>query len=138
MGLIARDGRGTILAATTKVLFSDVDPMVAKALAATHAFIMGYELGFQQVIFEGDAQQVVQTINSESPCNTSYGHLIEDIRVRLRSLCNSQFNFVRRTANSAAHALAVEARTRVTDRMWFSIPPCVSDIIRREESNSSS
>jgi ribonuclease HI len=67
MGLIARDGRGTILATTTKVLFSDVDPMVAEALAATHAFITGYELGFQQVIFEGDAQQVVQVINSEKP-----------------------------------------------------------------------
>jgi hypothetical protein len=40
--------------------------------------------------------------------------------------------------NSAAHALTVEARTRVTNRMWFSIPPCTSDIVRREESNSSS
>jgi hypothetical protein len=79
MGLIARDGRGSVLAAATKVLFSEVNPVVAKALAATHAFILGYELGVQQVIFEGDAQQVVQAINSESPCNTSYGHLIEDI-----------------------------------------------------------
>jgi hypothetical protein len=69
MGLIARDGRGSFMAAATKVLFSDVDPVVAKALAATHALILGYELGVQQVIFEGDAQQVVKAINSESPCN---------------------------------------------------------------------
>jgi hypothetical protein len=40
MGLIARDGRGSVLAAATKVLFSEVDPVVAEALAATHAFIL--------------------------------------------------------------------------------------------------
>jgi hypothetical protein len=51
MGLIARDGRGTVLAAATKAISSNVDPVVAEALAATHAFLMAYELGFQQVIF---------------------------------------------------------------------------------------
>jgi hypothetical protein len=51
MGLIAGDGRGSVLAAATKVLFSKADPVVAEALAATHAFILGYELRFQQVIF---------------------------------------------------------------------------------------
>jgi ribonuclease HI len=134
MGMIARDGQGSVIAAATKVLFLEADPVVAEFLATTHALIFCHELGLQHVIIEGDAQQVVNAINSDRPCNTSYGHLIEDIRVSLGSSC---FQYVRRTANLAAHALAVEARTRVTDKMWFSIPPCISDIVRKEEDNSS-
>jgi hypothetical protein len=66
MGIIARDGSGSVIAASTKVLFLEVDPVVAESLAATHALILCHALGFQQVIFEGDAQQVVNAINSES------------------------------------------------------------------------
>jgi hypothetical protein len=51
MALIARDGRGSFLAAATKVLFLEVDPVVAESLAATHALILCHELGVQQVIF---------------------------------------------------------------------------------------
>jgi hypothetical protein len=51
MGMIARDGRGSVIAAATKVLFLEADPVVAETLAATHALIFCHELGLQHVIF---------------------------------------------------------------------------------------
>jgi hypothetical protein len=114
-----------------------VDPVVAGTLAAFHALLFCHEIGVQHVIFEGDALQVVNEVNAENLCNTRYGHLIEDIRTSLLSLSSSSFKHVRRTVNSAVHSLALEARTRVTDELWYDVPSCISDIVRKEESISS-
>ena len=131
MGMITRDGRGLFVAAASKVVHLVADPVVAETLAAFHALLFCLEQGFQNVIFEGDTQQVVNEVNFENPCNAKYRHLIEDIRLGLRSMVGSRFYHVRRTTNSAMHALAIEARTRVTDQLWCGVPSCVSDIVRK-------
>jgi hypothetical protein len=87
-------------------------------------------------MFEGDALQVVNSVNSLLPCNTGYGHLIEDIKANLHLVGLSSFKHVRRTANTVTHELALYARTHVTNMRWFSIPSCVSGIVRKEESSS--
>ena len=137
LGIIARDERGSVLAAARKTMSLVVEPVVAESMAALHALIFCHEQGYQEVVFEGDALQVVKAVTSDSPCNAGHGNLIEDIRASLRLLGSSSFNHVRRTANMAAHELAVRARTGVTDEVWFSIPPCISDIVRNEEVLSS-
>ena len=43
-----------------------VDPTTAKALAAVYAVIFGKERGYRQIIFEGDAMQIVQAIKDNN------------------------------------------------------------------------
>lgn len=57
----------------------EVELMMAEALAATHALIMGRELG-QNAIFEGDALQIITAVNLQKGCSCSYGHFVEDIQ----------------------------------------------------------
>jgi hypothetical protein len=44
------------------------------------------------------------------------------------------FIHAKREANEVAHTLVVEARSHVIDvNRWITIPPCICDIVRREE-----
>jgi ribonuclease HI len=132
LGTIVRDERGEFVEAETNYRKMQVEPVVAETLAALQALNLCTERGYQSVIMEGDALQVINLINSVEPCNSGYGHLVEDIRAGSRRVGGIRFQHVRRTANKAAHELAVLARTRVTNMRWTSIPSCVSGIVRDE------
>jgi hypothetical protein len=67
------------------------------------------------VSFEGDSLQVVNEVNTSNPCQSLHGHFIEDIKEGICSLEQVSFIHVSREANEAAHTLAVEARSHVTD-----------------------
>lgn len=134
LGIIVRDEKGFFLAALSKQLRIDVSPVVAETLAALHAVMFCIEQGYSKAWFEGDALQVVKEVNSEFPCDTMHGHLIEAIKDGLQGLHQIRFTHVKREANDVAHELAVGARTHVIDTIrWTSIPPCISGIVRREE-----
>jgi ribonuclease HI len=134
LGMIARDESGKFLAACSKRQSINVEPMVAEALAAIQAILFCQEHNFQKVIFEGDSLQVVKEVNMSTQCNSSYGHLIESIKVGLRQIPESSFTHVRRSANTAAHTLAVMAKTHVIDVVgWNLIPPHICGIVQREE-----
>jgi hypothetical protein len=111
------------------------DASEAEALAAANGVIFCKELGYTNIIFEGDAMQIIKAIEVEDPCLRSYGHIIDCIRGELRCFENARFIHVRREANIAAHTLAKLATTHVTLSTWRGdVPPCVGDIVRREQS----
>jgi hypothetical protein len=93
----------------------EVEPVVAETFAALTAIIVCLEQNFQDVIFEGDALQVVKEVNSDKHCSSYYGHLVEDVKQGLKRLKSAKFSHVRRSANVSAHELAMVARTHVTD-----------------------
>lgn len=89
---------------------------------------------FTGVIFEGDALNIVDAVNSNNPCESSYGHFVEDVKVGLVSIGNSKFVHVKREANLAAHTLAKAAYNHATGSiLWHCTPSCVDGIIRKEE-----
>jgi hypothetical protein len=135
IGIIARDSRGVCLAARSLSLNTHIDATTAEALAAVHAIMFCKELGYANLIFEGDALQIIKAIGEEGPCLSSFGHLIECIRNELRELECASFIHVMREANGAAHMLAHLATTHVTFSTWLGdVPPSVGDIVRREQS----
>jgi hypothetical protein len=97
IGLIARDETGKFVAAVSKKERVAVEPVVAETLAALSAIQWCQEQSFQDVIFEGDALQVVKEVNSDRPCSSYYGHLVEDVKVGLRRLNSTRFCHVRRS-----------------------------------------
>lgn len=76
---------------------------------------------------------IVNAMNSLQPCDSSYGHFIEDVKRGLGSLGNSKFVHVKREANVATHTLARAACNHVTGKiLWHCIPSCVDDVVRKE------
>jgi hypothetical protein len=133
--LIARDSRGFCLAARSLSINTHTDATTAEALAAIHAIMFCKELGYANLIFEGDALQIIKAIGEEGPCLSSFGHLIECIRNELRDFECASFIHVMREANGEAHMLAQLATTHVTLSTWFGdVPPSVGDIVRRDQS----
>ena len=124
--------RGDFIVVETKYLLLHAEPIVAETLVVLQALNFCTEQGYQSAILQGDAIQVVNMITSEKPCNSGYGHLVEDIRTGSRYVGEIRFQHVRRIANKAAHELALLARTHVTNMRWIAIPPCVSGIVRDE------
>jgi ribonuclease HI len=79
LGLIARDAQGTCLVARSMSMEILIDATMAEALAAANAIIFCKELGYTNVIFEGDAIQVIKAIEMDGPCMSNCGHMIECI-----------------------------------------------------------
>ena len=135
MGFIARDSQGNCLATRSMSLETKTDASEAEVLAAANSVIFCKELGYTNIIFEGDAMQIIKAIEVEDPCLRSYGHIIDCIRRELSCFENASVIHVRREANIVAHTLAKLATTHVTLSTWRGdIPPCVADIVRREQS----
>jgi ribonuclease HI len=133
IGVILRDERGQMVAAMSKTRIGILEPSTGEAFAASSAVCFCRDLGVQCVVLEGDAKQIVDTVNSNSASWSRFGHLIDDTRRILESFPQWKCQFVRREANEAAHRLAKAATIDVNDRIWRDAPPsCINDIVLME------
>jgi hypothetical protein len=82
------------------------------------------------VILEGDSLSIVKAIHaSREPTRHSYGQVIEDNKVVLRSHRTWRICHTKRGAIGVAHRLAKEA-TRCYDKIWLEeTPSCISHIV---------
>jgi ribonuclease HI len=78
-------------------------------MAALCAMNFCKEAGFFEVLFEGDATQVVKEINSAPPFLSKIGHFIKSIHSEMSWFRSVVFSFIPRECNTAAHTLAKEA-----------------------------
>jgi hypothetical protein len=60
------------------------NPTVEEALGAWQAVVLCSNLGLQHLNLEGDSMLIVSALNGREPCWSSYGHLIEDTRLKLQ------------------------------------------------------
>lgn len=95
-----------------------IDPTTAEAVAAWKAVAFCSDLGFQLVIFEGDALEIVNALRQDSPCWSRYGQMIEDTKVHLHSFPSRSVKHTKREANEAAHLMAKTSITRLLDEIW--------------------
>jgi len=63
-----------------------VTPEANEALAAFHAVETCKEMGFHNIILEGDALQIVNTIKVTCNNLSSFGHIVDGIKLELRQL----------------------------------------------------
>jgi hypothetical protein len=96
-------------------------------------------LVFFDVILKGNALQILKEVNSATPCLSSFGHFVEDIKLGLGSMRTFNFAHVKREANLATHGLAWEATTHVVDFTWMKeIFDVIYDIVCKEVNISTS
>jgi ribonuclease HI len=79
LGIIARDNLGFCLGARSVTKQVQVPPKTVEILAALQAVQFSKEVRFVDVIFEGDAAQVVKEIQTEHHSFSQIGHLLECI-----------------------------------------------------------
>ena len=99
----------------------------AEILACRRAVEFAIECGFSELVVEGDNQPVMTALKLEKNSSSRVGHIFQDVFCLLKSLRWSQVQFVRRSTNTAAHALARHAKNVSNEIIWMedSPPPVV-------------
>jgi len=79
LGIIARDSKGLCMGARSIAQLARTDPKTAEIMAALHSVQFNKEVGFWDVIFEGDAAQVVKELKIVPLCFSKIDHFIDSI-----------------------------------------------------------
>lgn len=75
------------------------------------------ELGFQNIMMEGDMPEIVYALQKEGCCWSMYGQLIDDARILMNGFQSWFVCYIKRNANKGAHRLANEAISRSLDQV---------------------
>ena len=96
-------------------------------MACRRAVKFAYEVGIQDVTFEGDLLTVIQAINYGGASEAPYGNLIDDITVFASSLSIVEFKHVKRSCNRVVDALAKKAKYGDVFQEWMEdLPPDIA------------
>jgi hypothetical protein len=110
-----------------------VEAKLAEAMVALWVVLYDKEASFSEVVFEGDAAQMVAEIHLYPPYFSKNGQMIESIIKKLNGFTVAKFAHVNRECNTVAHALAKEAANRRMSKYWREVAlDCISSIILRE------
>ena len=105
LAVVARDNSGKILLAAAKKVTTG-DPLVAEASTLLWALQLVVSYQFQHCIIEWDTKNCIDTCNGRLyDCPWSIAAICHDVKSLLHNCPNVVFNWVRRDANSVAHAL---------------------------------
>jgi ribonuclease HI len=134
LGIIIRDEKRRVAAALSKTLESFQEPTFGEAMGARGAIEFSRELGFSEIVLEGDSKQVIAALLSKERSWCKFGHIIGDTLVVLQSFKRWEAGHARRTVNGAAHGLAKAAIKDPGDRIWIKeIPSIIYDIVTIEQ-----
>jgi len=124
--MIIRDRNGEVIAAMSKRIPLPNSVLEVEAMACRRVVKFAYEVGIQEVTFEGDSLTVIQAINNDGASEAPYGNLINDIIVFASHLSKVEFKHVKRSCNRVADALAKKAKNGDVFQAWIEDLP--SDI----------
>jgi ribonuclease HI len=92
------------------------------------------DMGFNEIILEGDSKQVVTAISSKELNWCKFGHIVGDILEVLKMFCRWDIGHIKRIANGAAHGLTKVAVKDLGERIWLEeIPSAIYDIVTLEQ-----
>lgn len=123
IGIVVRDHRGdvhVVLAAPKSAVKSI---FVAESCALLRATILCNELGLVQMEFEGDAQQVVEAVNSNSADTSWEGQVVEDIKIIMSSHKYWSLQYMGRGGNKAADAATKIGLSLFSEIVWIEEVP---------------
>ena len=123
VGVIVQNDKGEAMAALLARGPPVQDSEEAKVLAYRRAMEFMVEVGFTELVLEGDNNTVMKSINSPQSNMSRLGHVYEDIKCIVASLRRLEVSFVKRSANIVAHALAKYARQIDEEVVWLKEDP---------------
>ena len=81
-------------------------PEVIEAYATCRGMEFAQQMGFTNIILEGDALLIILKILQPDPSFSSIRNLIEDAKTMKKNFRSCKIQHVKKEANGAAHALA--------------------------------
>ena len=90
-----------------------------EVLAAQKELELTIELGFDNIILEGDSEVLIKYLAKGGNSLAHYGHLIADIHFLMARFSLLSLSHVRRHCNSLAHALARHASSTLDLSIWM-------------------
>lgn len=91
-----------------------MDPLMVEGLAARESFQLAMELGLDNIIMEGDSQQLIRLIQRRGEHQIIWV-VISDITRLLDGFSTAETCFVRRSGNGTTHSIAQKAVLR----FWY-------------------
>ena len=95
------------------------DSEKVEALACCRAMEFAMEVGFSELILEGDNMTVMKSLISLKPNWSPLGHTYEEIQCISTGLRSFTVSFVKHSTNTVAHALAKHARQVNDELVWL-------------------
>ena len=100
-----------------------------EVLATRKALELTVELGFDNIILEGDSEILIKSLAKCGKSLAHYGHLIAGIHVLMARFSSPSLSHVRRHCNRLAHALARRASSTPDLSIWMEeIPPDLNSV----------
>nr|POE62476.1 hypothetical protein CFP56_59543 [Quercus suber] len=90
-----------------------------EALACRRAISFALEIGLQEVMFEGDLDTIIRSLNAEPPSMVPFGHIIEDACSIASSLRYHSFSHVKHSGNCVVDKLAKLAKYCNGTQIWM-------------------
>ena len=106
LGVVIRNEQGLIMASLTQQIHLPASVIEIEVLAAWRALELTLELGFDNIVLEGDSKIFFKSLEIECNSLAHYGHLTTNIQVFMSQFSLMSLSYVRRQSNWLAHALA--------------------------------
>ncbi|XP_031105516.1 uncharacterized protein LOC116010303 [Ipomoea triloba] len=125
---IVHDGDRRFLGARSDSVRCLHDPILAEATTVKEALSWAKDCGWQKLVIYSDCQLVCTMLRTSSP-NLSYtGYVLRDCLSLKRHFVYVSFQFVPRSANTLAHALA-RATTSGPSTWFTTYPTCIQHLL---------
>ena len=121
-GAVIRKEEGEVMAALAARGPLVLNCEEVKVLACSKALEFVVDVGFVELIIEGDNKSVMRNISRSQPNSSHLGHLYGDIQCLCTGLWAMWVRWVSRRANGLAHCLAKFARGLGDEVVWLEEP----------------
>ena len=130
VGVVVRDADGRVCGA---LLDRTILPGIVEeveAIVCREAVRFALQLGLADVVFEGDSESITNAINSGTPCYSSFGHILDDVKALALNFVSATFIHVKRQGNAVVDKLAKAAKTIPCPHVWLNdIPSDVQQLV---------
>ena len=119
IGAVIRNHDGAVMASCAKKLNQTYNVEEIEALAALKALQLANDLGFQNVILEGDSLGLIQALKAEDHNLSPLGLLVEDVKLFANNFVRLSSSHIKRSDNSVTHNLEKHS-IRIPDfQVWM-------------------
>jgi hypothetical protein len=133
VGIVARNYRGEVLGVKCLTKPFIIDLITAEAVGVRETVAFCQQMGFSNIIMEGDSLEVIHELTRDDNCGTSYGMMINDTKLGLLTIPTWEINHVKQGANIVAHILAKQALVLSEDIVWMRVSPvCIQGYVAHD------
>ena len=131
LGVVIRNSNGEVMASMSQLVQLPSTVAQVEAMAARKATEFALEIGFDEIILEGDSEIIYKDLLNIGSSLALHGHLIQDVKALVPLFSSICFSHVSQTGNQAADSLARRAILSENLNVWMEeVPPDIIDVIQ--------